>query len=81
MRTVDMQQWNLKAIDVINGHVRRQDEKVATMRQGMTLIAQGRLATRPLVTCYDFAEIGRALRDLTDRKPGLFKAVLQFPGQ
>ncbi len=30
-RTVNMQQWNFKAIDVVNGHVRRDNEKMEAM--------------------------------------------------
>ena len=59
-RTVDMQQWNFKAIDVINGHVRRQDEKVAAMRKGMDLMQQGHINTEPLVSVYDLDDIETA---------------------
>jgi 2-desacetyl-2-hydroxyethyl bacteriochlorophyllide A dehydrogenase len=76
LRSVNMQQWNFKAIDVVNGHVRRQDEKVAAMRQGMELMQQGHINTEPLVTVYDFDNIERAFRNLSDGTPGLFKAVM-----
>jgi threonine dehydrogenase-like Zn-dependent dehydrogenase len=76
LRTVNMQQWNLKAIDVVNGHVRRLDEKVAAMHQGMELMRQGHINTEPLVTVYDFEETERAFRELSGGTPGLFKAVL-----
>lgn len=77
-RTVNMQQWNFKAIDVVNGHVRREDEKVEAMRQGMALMAQGHIMTEPLVTIYDLDEIEDAFRELTEVKEGLFKAVLKI---
>lgn len=77
-RTVNMQQWNFKAIDVVNGHVRREDEKVEAMRQGMALMAQGHIITEPLVTIYDLDEIEDAFRELTEVKEGLFKAVLKI---
>lgn len=76
LRTVNMQQWNFKAIDVINGHVRRQDEKLAAMAQGMTLMQQGHLQTEPLITVYPFLEIEKAFQALAARQRGLFKAVL-----
>lgn len=79
-RTVNMQQWNFKAIDVVNGHVRREDEKVEAMRQGMALMAQGHIMTEPLVTIYDLDEIEDAFRELTEVKEGLFKAVLKISG-
>jgi threonine dehydrogenase-like Zn-dependent dehydrogenase len=75
-RTVNMQQWNYKAIDVINGHVRRQDEKLEAMRQGIDLMRQGHLVTTPLVTTYDLAQIEQSFQDLTAGKRDLFKAVL-----
>lgn len=78
LRTINMQQWNYKAIDVVNGHVRRHDEKLAAMQEGMDLLAQGHLDTEPLVTTYAFAEIESAFCDLTNNTPGLFKAVLLF---
>ena len=78
LRTVNMERWNFKAIDVINGHVRRQDEKAAAMREGMALMQKGYIITKPLVTVYDFHDIELAFHDLTSGKPGLYKAVLQM---
>ena len=75
-RTVFMNQWNVKAIDVINGHVRRKDEKLEAMRAGMELMRTGRLVTGPLVTCYDMARAEEAFQDLVNRREGLFKAVI-----
>ncbi|MEM7116755.1 MAG: zinc-binding dehydrogenase [Chloroflexota bacterium] len=76
MRTVNMQQWNFKAIDVVNGHVRRTDEKLAAMQQGMELIRQGHIQTEPLVTLYEFDNIEGAFRNLTDGTLNLLKAVV-----
>ncbi|MCB8945448.1 MAG: alcohol dehydrogenase catalytic domain-containing protein [Ardenticatenaceae bacterium] len=76
-RTVNMQQWNFKAIDVINGHVRRMDEKAEAMRQGMELMQQGVLDTKPLVTVYDFADIEQAFQALAGGEEGLYKVVLR----
>jgi threonine dehydrogenase-like Zn-dependent dehydrogenase len=79
LRRVNMERWNYKAIDVINGHVRRDDEKLRAMQAAMDLLAAGRLKTEPLVTPYALAEVDQAFRDLVDRKLGLLKAVL-VPG-
>jgi len=76
MRTVNMKMWNFKAIDVVNGHVRRDDEKLVAMRQGLNLIAAGRLSVAPLVTAYPFDRIGQAFQDLDQRKEGLYKVAL-----
>lgn len=76
LRTVNMERWNFKAIDVINGHVRRDDEKVEAMRRGLALMAAGRLRVEPLVTAYDLADIDKAFQDLLERKQGLYKVAL-----
>lgn len=78
LRTVNMQQWNFKAIDVINGHVRRRDEKVAAMQQGMDLMQAGYIVTEPLVTVYEFDDIEQVFSDLTSGAPDIFKAVLSM---
>lgn len=79
-RTVDMQQWNYKAIDVVNGHVRREGEKVEAMRQGMELMRRGYLETAPLVTVYDFTDIEAVFQALVSGKSELFKGVLRMEG-
>jgi threonine dehydrogenase-like Zn-dependent dehydrogenase len=76
LRTVNMKQWNYKAIDVVNGHVRRNDEKRDAMRVGLTLQSSGQLIVDPLVTRYPLDQAQRAFEDLANRKEGLYKAVL-----
>ncbi len=78
-RTVNMQLWNFKAIDVHNGHVRRMDEKLDAMRDGLELMRQGLLATGPLVSRYSLDDVQDAFSDFAAAKEGLFKAVL-IPG-
>lgn len=76
MRTVNMQLWNYKAIDVVNGHCRRWPEKMAAMQAGVELMRAGRLDLKPLVTFYPLSGVADAFRDLESRKEGLFKAAL-----
>lgn len=80
-RTVNMQLWNYKAIDVANGHCRKRAEKMAAMQAGVNLMDAGRLSIAPLVTYYDFSRVAEALHDLDTRKEGLFKAALVMAGQ
>ena len=75
-RTVDMKQWNFKAIDVVNGHVRREHEKLLAMQFAMEMMGNGVLTVEPLVKLYDLNDVSQAFKDLEDRKEGLFKAVL-----
>ncbi|MFO7698900.1 MAG: zinc-binding dehydrogenase, partial [Anaerolineae bacterium] len=76
MRQVDMKTWNYKAIDVINGHVRRNDEKLEAQRAAMALVHAGLLDLAPLVTVYPLDGVNVAMADLDARKQGLYKVVL-----
>lgn len=76
MRTVNMKQWNFKAVDVVNGHVRRMDEKLEAMQESIDLMVAGRLRIEPLVTHYPLSHVQQAFDDLVGRKQGLFKAAL-----
>ncbi|MEO1202113.1 MAG: zinc-binding dehydrogenase [Pseudomonadota bacterium] len=76
MRDVNMKLWNFKAIDVVNGHVRRHDEKRAAMEKGIRWLAEGKLVTEPLVRQYALENVDQAFRDFEANDDGLFKAVL-----
>ncbi len=75
-RTVYMNQWNVKAIDVVNGHVRRDDEKHAAMQQGMQMAGSGQLLLEPLITRFPLSKIGEAFAQCLAGKDDLFKAVI-----
>ncbi len=78
MRNIDVKTWNYKALNVINGHVRRADEKLEAMVAGLKLVDSGKLQLAPLVTNYKFADINTAFEELKSRKEGLFKGNLIF---
>lgn len=75
-RTVNMQRWNYKAIDVVNGHVRRHGEKMGAMRKAVGLLEKGQLVTRPIASTYTLSNVASAFRDADASKADLFKAVL-----
>lgn len=75
-RSVNMQRWNYKAIEVVNGHVRRDGEKHRAMEKGVAMIAEGRIQTEPLVSVYPLSKIQDAFDDLVGAKKQLFKIVL-----
>lgn len=75
-RQVDLKLWNYKAIDVINAHVRRNDEKLRAMAESIALLHTNELDIGPLASPYPLEEIETAFTDLLAHKPGLFKAVL-----
>ena len=76
MRNVNMKLWNFKAIDVVNGHVRRHDEKLAAMEKGIRWLSEGKLVMQPLVRQYALENVDQAFRDFEANDDGLFKAVL-----
>jgi threonine dehydrogenase-like Zn-dependent dehydrogenase len=76
LRTIDMYRWNWKSITVINGHVRRVDEKLEALKTSVRLVGEGKVNVRPLITHYPLADVEQAFRDLVNRKEGLFKAAL-----
>ena len=76
-RTVDMQSWNFKAIDVVNAHVRRDADRMTAMAAGLALIESGRLDIGRLVTHrYPMTDIDRAFADLETKPAGFVKAVI-----
>ncbi len=78
-RDIDMKTWNFKAIDVINGHVRREGEKHEAMKEALSLVSKGKLSMKSITTCYKFEDISKAFKEIVDRKKGVFKAALVFP--
>ena len=76
MRSVNMKLWNYKAIDIVNGHVRRHDEKMDAMARGIQWLADGSIVTEPLVRQYALENVSQAFADFELNDEGLFKAVL-----
>jgi threonine dehydrogenase-like Zn-dependent dehydrogenase len=81
-RSVDMELWNWKAIDVVNAHVRRRANLVEATRAGLAMMAAGGFTFEPLVTHrFSLSEIDRAFAALRDKPPGFIKAVIEMtPG-
>ena len=77
MRRVNMQQWNYKAIDVFNGHVRDMSAKYEAMIEGLDMAKLGQIDLTPLVKVYSLDNIAQAFSDLAEPSKQLFKAVIQ----
>ena len=76
-RSVDVQSWNWKAIDVVNAHVRRQGDLMESMRIGLDLMASGLFSFGGLVSHpFGLPEVDEAFRALRDKPPGFVKAVV-----
>ena len=81
MRSVNLQQWNWKGIDVINAHERDPAIYVAGMREAMHAVDQGRLKLDGLIThSYPLHRIGEAFESLERRPEGFLKAVVTCGG-
>ena len=75
-RTVDMQLWNWKGLDVVNAHERERAAYVRGMRDAIDAVASGRLHVEKLYTPYPLPRIERAFRALEERPDGFVKAVV-----
>jgi NADPH2:quinone reductase len=77
-RSVDMQLWNWRGLDVINAHERDPAVYVEGMRQAIGAVVEGRLEPGPLLTHrFPLEEIGRAYEISVTRPEGFVKAVWQ----
>jgi threonine dehydrogenase-like Zn-dependent dehydrogenase len=80
-RSVDMQQWNWKAIDVVNAHVRRRDLLNEAIRRGLELTRKGRIHPGALVTHrFGLDGVGDAFGALARKPDGFIKAIVTIEG-
>ena len=76
-RSVDVQAWNWKAIDVINAHVRRRDLLNESIRRGLELVRLGRIRPGSLVTHrFGLDDVGQAFAALETKPDGFIKALV-----
>ena len=76
-RSVDMQEWNWKGIDVINAHERDPARYIGGMRAALEAIEQKRIDPWPLFThSLPLDDIDRAFELMERRPDGFTKAVL-----
>jgi threonine dehydrogenase-like Zn-dependent dehydrogenase len=80
-RQVNMRQWNYKAIDVVNGHVRSRDKKLVAMKEGVRLLDRKTVDTENLVTVYPLSRIQEAFESVERRDRGIIKAVVRADEQ
>ncbi|MEA2602789.1 MAG: hypothetical protein QOF89_3781 [Acidobacteriota bacterium] len=76
-RTVNMQLWNWRGLDVINAHERDPEIYRRGMEEGVALLAAGGLDLAPLIThTFPLAEINRAFGTAEERPEGFLKSVV-----
>lgn len=76
-RTVDVQLWNWRGIDVVNAHERDPRVVLAGIRAAVEAVASGRLDPEPLYThVYPLGRLGEAMDAMASRPPGFLKALV-----
>lgn len=76
-RTVDMQLWNWRGLDVVNAHERDPARYVEGIRGAVRAVAEGRLDPWPLLSHrYPLDRIGEAFRQASSREAGFLKAMV-----
>lgn len=77
LRTIDLQSWNWRAIEVVNAHERNRQTYLDGMRLAVAAVAAGELDPTPLYThSFPLAELGLALEAARTRPNGFVKALV-----
>jgi threonine dehydrogenase-like Zn-dependent dehydrogenase len=80
-RTVNMQLWNWRGIDVVNAHERDPEIYRRGMEEGVRLLASGGLDLGPLLThSFPLPDINAAFRTAEERPAGFLKSVVLCEG-
>jgi threonine dehydrogenase-like Zn-dependent dehydrogenase len=75
LRTVDLQQWNWRAIDVVNAHERSVERYASGVRRAIAAVLDGRLDPFPLLTHeVPLAALGAGFHLAQARPEGFMKA-------
>ncbi len=77
MRSVNIQQWNWKGLDVINAHEREQEKYMEGMHEAAAAVAAGRINPGPLYThTFTLDNLEEALKCSIERPEGFLKALI-----
>ncbi|RFA25382.1 L-iditol 2-dehydrogenase [Alkalilimnicola ehrlichii] len=78
-RSVNMQLWNWRGIDVVNAHERDPAVAVRGMQEAVAAVADGRLQIAPLLSHrFGLQDLTRGLHAAATRPEGFTKAVLMM---
>jgi threonine dehydrogenase-like Zn-dependent dehydrogenase len=76
-RSVDLQLWNWRGLDVVNAHERDPQVYAQGMREAVAALAEGRLDPRPLYTHrYRLDQLDDAMEAMRARPDGFLKALV-----
>ncbi|AZN42603.1 MDR/zinc-dependent alcohol dehydrogenase-like family protein [Paenibacillus albus] len=78
-RTIDVQAWNWKGLDVINAHERDPQAYLKGIKTGIKLLESGQLVIEPLLSHYfELKDINHAFELAKSKPEGFLKAVITF---
>jgi threonine dehydrogenase-like Zn-dependent dehydrogenase len=78
-RSINMQQWNWKGIDVVNAHERDPWVYISGLKEAITLTEEKVLDPNEFITHYfDLADINNAFQLLRDRPESFMKSVIIY---
>jgi threonine dehydrogenase-like Zn-dependent dehydrogenase len=79
-RSINLQLWNWRGLDVINAHERDHAVYVNGMREALQLFLEGSLCLEHLLTHYvPISDLNRAFHLAEERPPGFLKAAMVGP--
>lgn len=77
LRSVDVQSWNWRALEIVNAHERQPSRYVAGMRRAFSLVERRVLDLDGLFTHrVGLGDVGRAFAWIRDRPDGFLKAIV-----
>jgi len=77
-RTIDLQLWNWRGLDVINAHERQLSVYRSGLEEALRLISEGEIDLDPLLThSYELEEIEAAFQTAEARPAGFIKAIVE----
>ncbi|MFJ5717028.1 zinc-binding dehydrogenase [Neobacillus sp. NPDC093127] len=77
-RTIDLQTWNWKGLDIVNAHERDPDVYIEGMHTGIKLLNNHQLKMEPLVThFFTIDQINDAFETAAQKPQGFIKAVIR----
>lgn len=76
-RSIDLQLWNWRGIDVINAHERDPAVSIAGIEDAAAAVAAGDFDPAPLYRSYPLERLGDAMDDMAGRPDGFMKAVVR----
>ena len=79
LRSINMQLWNWRGLDVINAHERDPQMYTDGIQLAVEAVSTGRLDPSPLYThTFPLERLGDALNATRDRPDGFFKALVSL---